>query len=152
MQTGRDLYSQWLLDLKDAAQELRQRVKKVKSCRMQCGDVLGAALAVVMALEQAMLMDRLDERSKEVPEVFAEAVSTIELAQALVQVNHRATNCHMKATESGIVSFDFHTLASAGMREPLAAFWLSMLLELSRCRGRAVKSQQQLKTSVQASQ
>ncbi|KAL0046747.1 hypothetical protein WJX82_009051 [Trebouxia sp. C0006] len=54
-------------------------------CMIQCGDVLGSALAVVMALEQAVLMDRLDERSQEVPEVFAEAVSTIELAQALVQ-------------------------------------------------------------------
>ena len=40
-----------------------------------------------MALEQAVLMDRLDEHSQEVPEVFAEAVSTIELAQTLIQVN-----------------------------------------------------------------
>ncbi|KAL0024386.1 hypothetical protein WJX79_007764 [Trebouxia sp. C0005] len=112
MQTGRDLYSQWLFDLKDAAQELRQRVKKVKSCRMQCGDVLGAALAVVMALEQAMLMDRLDERSKEVPEVFAEAVSTIELAQALVQV------CESRWQLSGCPCFssyqEHHSLAGLG--------------------------------------
>ena len=50
-------------------------------------------MAVVMALEQAVLMDRLDERSQEVPEVFAEAVSTIELAQALVQVNIPCTDC-----------------------------------------------------------
>jgi len=44
-----------------------------------------------MALEQAVLMDRLDERSQEIPEVFADAVSTIELAQALVQVNKVCT-------------------------------------------------------------
>ncbi len=92
MQTGRDLYSQWLLDCKEAAQELWQRIKQVKSCRIQCGDVLGSALAVVMALEQAVLMDRLDEHSQAVPEVFAEAVSTIELAQALVQVNKPCTD------------------------------------------------------------
>ena len=93
MQTGGDLYKQWLLDCKEAAQGLRQRIKQVKSYRIQCGDVLGSALAVVMALEQAVLMDRLDERSQEVPEVFAEAVSTIELAQALVQVNIPCTDC-----------------------------------------------------------
>ena len=93
MQTGLDLYKQWLLDCKEAAKELTQRIKQVKSYRIQCGDVLGSALAVVMALEQAVLMDRLDEHSQEVPEVFAEAVSTIELAQALVQVNIPCTDC-----------------------------------------------------------
>ena len=157
MQTGRDLYNQWLLDCKEAAQELRQRIKHVKSCRVQCGDVLGSALTVVMALEQAVLMDWLDERSQEVPEVFAEAVSTIELAQTLVQVNTPCTDyCHMKGSEPRAAAVDFFTVpepcAPAGMREPLATFWLSVHFEPSRCRDRAQKSQQQLKTSVQTSQ
>ena len=108
MQTG-DLYNQWLLDCKEAAQELRQRIKQVKSYRIQCGDVLGSALTVVMALEQAVLMDWLDERSQEVPEVFAEAVSTIELAQTLVQVNTLCTDYrHMKGSKPRTAAVDFH--------------------------------------------
>ncbi|KAL0036873.1 hypothetical protein WJX77_003215 [Trebouxia sp. C0004] len=111
MQTERHLYSQWLFDCKEAAQELRQRIKQVKSCRIQCGDVLGSALAVVMALEQAVLMDRLDEHSQEVSEVFAEAVSTIELAQTLVQV------CESRWQLSGCPCFSSHQGAEGELRK-----------------------------------
>ena len=83
----RDLYALWLLDCKAAAQELRVLVKRSSLSGSQCCDVLTAALATVNFLEQALCADQLDtHKTQNLPEIFAEACSTIELAQSVVQV------------------------------------------------------------------
>ncbi len=87
MNSGRELYVQWLQDCTQAAQELKGCIKQTKSHRPECCNVLGAALAAVMSLQQAVALGCLVEsKTQDLPELFAETMSTIELAQSAVQV------------------------------------------------------------------
>ena len=87
MYSGRELYVRWLQDCTEAAQELKGCIKQTKSHRPECCDVLGAALAAVMSLEQAVVLGCVVEsKTQDLPELFAETVSTIELAKSTVQV------------------------------------------------------------------
>lgn len=93
----RDLYALWLHECKEAAQELRVLVKRSSLSGSQCCDVLTAALATVNFLEQALCADQLDtHKTQNLPEIFAEACSTIGLAQSVVQVGVWFENlaCH----------------------------------------------------------
>ena len=85
--TAPDLYMRWLHDCTEAAQELHGCVKQVKSHKVQSCRILSSALAAVMSLEQAVLVGCLaNSRIQELPDLIAEAMSTIELAKSTVQV------------------------------------------------------------------
>ena len=86
MDTG-SLHTRWVKECRDAAAGLLARVRQAKAYRTQCWGIYEAALAIVMTLEQSLQAERLDlKRLRELPDLFAAAVSTIELAQSLVQV------------------------------------------------------------------
>ncbi len=87
MTSGRELYVRWLQDCTEAAQELKGCIKQTKMHRPECCNVLGAALAAVMSLQQAVVLGCVVEsKTQDLPELFAETMSTIELAKSTVQV------------------------------------------------------------------
>ncbi len=91
MTSGRELYVRWLQDCTEAVQELKGCIKQTKTHRPECCDVLGAALAAVMSLQQAVALGCVGEsKTQDLPELFAETVSTLELAKSTVQV----TSCN----------------------------------------------------------
>ena len=97
MTSGRELYVRWLQDCTEAAQELKGCIKQTKMHRPECCNVLGAALAAVMSLQQAVVLGCVVEsKTQDLPELFAETMSTIELAKSTVQV----TVCNLFMLES----------------------------------------------------
>ncbi len=104
MYSGRELYERWLQDCTEAAQELKGCVKQAKSHRPECCNVLGAALAAVMSLQQAIVLGCVVEsKAQDLPELLAETMSTIELAKSTVQVTlynrSTSTSIHMPVWE-----------------------------------------------------
>ena len=84
---GRSLHQRWVKECKDASGDLLACVRQAKLHRAQCWGIHEAALSVVMALEQSVQAGTLDlKRIREFPDLFAAALSTIELGKALVQV------------------------------------------------------------------
>ena len=82
-----NLYVRWVTECQNAVGDLRVYVKRAKAYRSQCWDVFEAALSVVKTMEQVVYVEHLDLKlTEELPDLFAAAVSTIEMAQALVQV------------------------------------------------------------------
>lgn len=83
-----DLYARWINEANEAVAELRGRVKAAKHNEQHCCDVLNHALEAVMSLEHAVCSGLFTTLQKQqLPDIVAALLSTIELAQAIVQVS-----------------------------------------------------------------
>lgn len=81
------LHQQWMKECKDAAGGLLASVRHAKTNRTHCWEIYEAAVSIVMTLEQSLRAQLLNpNRIRELPLLFAAAVSNIELAHSTVQV------------------------------------------------------------------
>lgn len=92
------LYSRWVDECIDAVGSLRARTKQAKAYQSHCWEMHAAALSIAKTLEQVIYTSHLSsELLKDLPELFAAAVSTIELAQSLIEVTSisSTTECQL---------------------------------------------------------
>lgn len=83
-----DLYKGWVAEAKEAAAQLRQHVTQAKHNEEQCCEVLNHALEAVMSLESAVCTGHLTvQQRQQLPDIVAAVLSSIQLAQSVVQVS-----------------------------------------------------------------
>ena len=132
------LHEQWLRECKDAAGNLHARVRQAKTYRSQCWGIYEAALSIVMTLEQSLRGQLLSSsRIKEFPQLFAAAVSTIELAQSIVQVRRAVTTeVRARVRTTGYVTIRLYICRFTVVSDSSQA-------ALARPRGQSVESKPQ---------
>ena len=82
-----ELYKAWVAEAKDAAAQLKQHVMQAKHNEEQCCEVLNYALEAVMSLESAVCTGHLQvQQRQQLPDIVAAVLSSIQLAQSVVQV------------------------------------------------------------------
>ena len=92
--TTADLYGEWMIEIKEAAIELRRRVKATKHNEEQCSEVLNHALEAVLSLEHTISTCHLtSQQTHELPSIVAAILSNIELAQSVVKVISEGSCC-----------------------------------------------------------
>lgn len=80
-------YERWVEECKGASGDLLAYVRQARTHRSRCWGIYKTALSIVMALEQSIQAGTLDlKTTRELADLFAAALSTIELGKIMVQV------------------------------------------------------------------